>query len=77
MNEEKRGFCGGTILTDYIILTAAHCINQSRYIYVVLGESQAANHCPAWEADWPITAGREAEEITFKGILLSPEMTQF
>lgn len=38
MNEEDRGFCGGTILNDFIILTAAHCMNQSRYIYVVLGE---------------------------------------
>ncbi|XP_074483339.1 coagulation factor X [Sebastes fasciatus] len=38
LNEEDRGFCGGTILTEYIILTAAHCMNQSRYIYVKLGE---------------------------------------
>uniref|UniRef100_A0A3B3ZTI7 coagulation factor Xa n=1 Tax=Periophthalmus magnuspinnatus TaxID=409849 RepID=A0A3B3ZTI7_9GOBI len=38
LNEEHRGFCGGTILNDYIILTAAHCMNQSRHIYVVLGE---------------------------------------
>ncbi|XP_041637464.1 coagulation factor X-like [Cheilinus undulatus] len=38
MNEEDRGFCGGTILNEYIILTAAHCMNQSRYIYIKLGE---------------------------------------
>ncbi|XP_040887944.1 coagulation factor X [Toxotes jaculatrix] len=38
LNEEDRGFCGGTILNEYIILTAAHCMNQSRYIYVKLGE---------------------------------------
>uniref|UniRef100_A0A673AGU4 coagulation factor Xa n=1 Tax=Sphaeramia orbicularis TaxID=375764 RepID=A0A673AGU4_9TELE len=30
--------CGGTILNQYLILTAAHCLNQSRYIYVVVGE---------------------------------------
>ena len=41
LNEEDRGFCGGTILNNYLILTAAHCMNQSRYIYVVLG---TANH---------------------------------
>nr|XP_046237794.1 coagulation factor X [Scatophagus argus] len=38
LNEEDRGFCGGTILNEYIILTAAHCMNQSRYIYIKLGE---------------------------------------
>ncbi|CAL8285012.1 coagulation factor X [Gadus morhua] len=38
LNEEDRGFCGGTILNHYMILTAAHCMNQSRYIYVILGE---------------------------------------
>uniref|UniRef100_A0A667ZL55 coagulation factor Xa n=1 Tax=Myripristis murdjan TaxID=586833 RepID=A0A667ZL55_9TELE len=38
LNEEHRGFCGGTILNQYFILSAAHCMNQSRYIYVILGE---------------------------------------
>ncbi|XP_067439929.1 coagulation factor X-like [Thunnus thynnus] len=38
LNKEDRRFCGGTILTEYIILTAAHCMNQSRFIYVKLGE---------------------------------------
>lgn len=39
LNEEDRGFCGGTILNEYIILTAAHCMNQTRYIYVKLGDA--------------------------------------
>ncbi|KAM9766831.1 coagulation factor X isoform 2-T2 [Menidia menidia] len=38
MNEDHIGFCGGTILNQYVILTAAHCMNQSRYVYVKLGE---------------------------------------
>ncbi|KAJ3584670.1 hypothetical protein NHX12_015165 [Muraenolepis orangiensis] len=38
LNEEHRGFCGGTILNNFLILTAAHCMNQSRSIYVILGE---------------------------------------
>lgn len=37
MNEDNIGFCGGTILDQYIILTAAHCMNQSRYFNVRLG----------------------------------------
>lgn len=39
LNEEDRGFCGGTILNEYIILTAAHCMNQTRYMYIKLGDS--------------------------------------
>ncbi|XP_063734232.1 coagulation factor X isoform X2 [Eleginops maclovinus] len=38
LNEDKQGFCGGTILNEYVILTAAHCMNASSYIYVRLGE---------------------------------------
>ncbi|XP_013855661.1 coagulation factor X [Austrofundulus limnaeus] len=38
LNEDHQGFCGGTILNHYVILTAAHCMNQSRHIYVKLGE---------------------------------------
>uniref|UniRef100_A0AAQ5YC65 coagulation factor Xa n=1 Tax=Amphiprion ocellaris TaxID=80972 RepID=A0AAQ5YC65_AMPOC len=38
LNEDDQGFCGGTILNEYIILTAAHCMNQSQYFYVKLGE---------------------------------------
>ncbi|XP_075333367.1 coagulation factor X isoform X1 [Odontesthes bonariensis] len=38
LNEDNQGFCGGTILNEYVILTAAHCMNQTRYIYVKLGE---------------------------------------
>lgn len=44
LNEEDRGFCGGTILNEYIILTAAHCMNQSRYIYVKLGNATVTQH---------------------------------
>uniref|UniRef100_A0A1A7XEC7 coagulation factor Xa n=1 Tax=Iconisemion striatum TaxID=60296 RepID=A0A1A7XEC7_9TELE len=38
LNEDNQGFCGGTILNEYIILTAAHCMNQSFHLSVKLGE---------------------------------------
>uniref|UniRef100_A0A8C0H7L5 coagulation factor Xa n=1 Tax=Chelonoidis abingdonii TaxID=106734 RepID=A0A8C0H7L5_CHEAB len=38
IDENKEGFCGGTILSQFYILTAAHCINQSKIIKVVVGE---------------------------------------
>ncbi|XP_062383230.1 coagulation factor X [Sardina pilchardus] len=38
MNEEGLGFCGGTILNEYFILSAAHCMNQSKATTIVLGE---------------------------------------
>ncbi|XP_077582335.1 coagulation factor X [Stigmatopora nigra] len=38
IDEHNVGFCGGTILNEYIILTAAHCLNHTHFITVRLGE---------------------------------------
>ncbi|XP_075419518.1 coagulation factor X [Tenrec ecaudatus] len=38
VNEENEGFCGGTILDEYYILTAAHCLHQSKRFKVRVGE---------------------------------------
>lgn len=39
INEKGEEFCGGTILNEDFILTAAHCINQSKEIKVVVGKA--------------------------------------
>nr|XP_019602161.1 PREDICTED: coagulation factor X [Rhinolophus sinicus] len=38
INEENEGFCGGTILNEFYILTAAHCLHQSKRFKVRVGD---------------------------------------
>ncbi|KAM5278755.1 coagulation factor X [Hipposideros larvatus] len=38
INEENEGFCGGTILNQFYILTAAHCLQQAKRFKVRVGD---------------------------------------
>uniref|UniRef100_A0A8C6RZ39 Coagulation factor X n=2 Tax=Nannospalax galili TaxID=1026970 RepID=A0A8C6RZ39_NANGA len=38
INEENEGFCGGTILNEFYILTAAHCLHQAKRFKVRVGD---------------------------------------
>uniref|UniRef100_A0A8C0L089 Coagulation factor X n=1 Tax=Canis lupus dingo TaxID=286419 RepID=A0A8C0L089_CANLU len=40
INEENEGFCGGTILSEYYILTAAHCLQQAKKFTVRVNGTQ-------------------------------------
>ncbi|XP_072440843.1 coagulation factor X-like [Chiloscyllium punctatum] len=38
VDENGKGFCGGTILTETLVVTAAHCLNETATITAVVGE---------------------------------------
>ncbi|XP_048459298.1 coagulation factor X-like [Rhincodon typus] len=38
IDESGKGFCGGTILTETLVVTAAHCLNETATITAVVGE---------------------------------------
>uniref|UniRef100_G1Q5N3 Coagulation factor X n=1 Tax=Myotis lucifugus TaxID=59463 RepID=G1Q5N3_MYOLU len=38
IKENNEGFCGGTILNEFYILTAAHCLNQEKRFKVRVGD---------------------------------------
>lgn len=47
VNEENEGFCGGTILSEFYILTAAHCLLQAKRFKVRVGKWCHTPHLPA------------------------------
>lgn len=76
LNEENRGFCGGTILNEYFILTAAHCMNHSRYIYIKLGNATATQQMLCKHVQQFIIAKQCLHSICVQGSLMCCRMTR-
>ena len=43
LDDETGGFCGGIVLTNLHVITAAHCVINSEYLLVVLGAHSVIN----------------------------------
>lgn len=44
IKENNEGFCGGTILNEFYVLTAAHCLHQARRFKVRVGKWHHTPH---------------------------------
>lgn len=73
LNEDDRGFCGGTILNEYIILTAAHCMNFSRFIYVKLGRFGVPTNFLFWFCSVSSKKASSSRKIKYSSFLSQGE----
>ncbi|MEE6470640.1 hypothetical protein FKM82_009017 [Ascaphus truei] len=51
VNEDNEQYCGGTILNEHFVLTAAHCINQTSF-HVAVGQMNARFESRSTSIHW-------------------------
>uniref|UniRef100_A0A8D2CKH0 Coagulation factor X n=1 Tax=Sciurus vulgaris TaxID=55149 RepID=A0A8D2CKH0_SCIVU len=52
IDEEDEGFCGGTILSPFHVLTAAHCLHQAKRFKVRGTGTQSRRRATRWPTRW-------------------------